>query len=179
MLRRAGARTVAAMRVFGFETPRGSPVAGRFGVATPGAFWVATPGALGVATPVAFGVATPVAFGVATPGTFGAATPGALGVATPGALGVATPGAMVRAALLALLLTASIAPCRVTAQPLSTCAACVAGCEADREGCVAECRARLFSIDPRRSECIVSCSKLEIQCIRNAQSACRLGDFCR
>ena len=65
-----------------------------------------------------------------------------------------------KVALLTLTLVGCMLPCLLTAQPIRDCAACVgaAGCNTTHEACVAECRARLFSIDPRRSDCITDCS---------------------
>jgi hypothetical protein len=67
------------------------------------------------------------------------------------------------------------------AQPASGCAACVsaAGCDTKRDNCVAECRARLFTIDPRRADCMTECSNLAAQCSRTADGACRTRNLCR
>ena len=90
------------------------------------------------------------------------------------------PERVVKVALLTLTLVGCMLPCLVTAQPIRGCAACVdaAGCNTTHEACVAECRARLFSIDPRRSDCITGCSNNAIQCSRIADSACRARNLC-
>jgi len=50
---------------------------------------------------------------------------------------------------LILALALSAMPCLVQAQTVR-----VGGCDEKREQCVLECRARMFSIDPRRSICL-------------------------
>jgi hypothetical protein len=42
-------------------------------------------------------------------------------------------------------------------------------CEAKRQSCTAECHARYFTVDPKRSECIASCMAEENKC-KNEQA---------
>jgi len=87
---------------------------------------------------------------------------------------------IVRAALLLAALAACLAPHPVTAQSAPGCTACIAGadCDGKRDSCAAECRARLFSIDPRRAACITDCSARATQCARAADIACRARGLC-
>lgn len=87
----------------------------------------------------------------------------------------------VRAIVLALLLAACLAPDLARAQPASNCEPCIAanGCNATHESCVAECRARLFSIDPRRADCLKQCSSTAAICAQSVESFCRAGNRCR
>lgn len=41
-----------------------------------------------------------------------------------------------------------------------------AGCELRRQSCIAECRARYFTIDPKRDACIANCVAEATKCIR-------------
>lgn len=89
--------------------------------------------------------------------------------------------AMRRLLVLGLLVVGCLAPGTGRAQSPGRCDACVdaANCGPARETCVAECRARLFSIDPRRAECTTGCGNTAIQCARSAEAACRAGNLCR
>ena len=86
----------------------------------------------------------------------------------------------VRLVILTVVL-ACLAPALPRAQPASDCDACIAapGCTATHESCVAECRARLFSIDPRRSDCVASCSNTATVCVQSVEKFCRAGNRCR
>jgi len=89
---------------------------------------------------------------------------------------------MVKAAIIALLLAGGLWPLVGSAQSTDgACETCVAaaGCDTTHETCVAECRARLFNVDPRRADCIAACSTADVQCTRGAESACRAGNSCR
>ena len=68
----------------------------------------------------------------------------------------------------------------VMAQPQSGCAACVnaAACNGKHDSCVAECRARLFSIDPKRATCIADCESKATRCVQAANSDCRAASSC-
>jgi hypothetical protein len=79
-----------------------------------------------------------------------------------------------------LVLTAWFGVGAAVAQPLGRCAACVnaAACDRKHDSCVAECRARLFGIDPKRATCIADCEGQATQCIQAANSACRAGSSC-
>ena len=85
-----------------------------------------------------------------------------------------------RRSLLVVLLVLCPSPGLMRAQPVSACETCAgaAGCEAKRDACVAECRARLFSVDPRRADCIAACLDTATQCIRSVESFCRAGNRC-
>jgi hypothetical protein len=86
-----------------------------------------------------------------------------------------------RIRVLIVVLVGCMVPGLATAQPASGCAACVsaAGCDTKRDNCVAECRARLFTIDPRRADCITKCSNEAALCSRTADGACRTRNLCR
>jgi hypothetical protein len=87
----------------------------------------------------------------------------------------------VKAALFIFALASGLSSGPAMAQPPAGCAACVstAACNAQRDACVAECRARLFSIDPRRQSCIGNCSGKAAQCARAAAIACREKAQCQ
>jgi hypothetical protein len=67
------------------------------------------------------------------------------------------------------------------AQAPNACASCLseAACETKHDSCVAECRARLFSIDPKRAACISACSSRSAQCSLAASGACRARNLCQ
>jgi hypothetical protein len=48
----------------------------------------------------------------------------------------------------------------------STLAAAQTECEVKRRSCITECRARSFSIDPRRNACIANCTAEAAKCAR-------------
>jgi hypothetical protein len=52
----------------------------------------------------------------------------------------------------------------IMAEPIH--AAAQTRCEAKRQSCTAECRARHFTIDPKRNECIANCMAEENKCRR-------------
>jgi len=87
----------------------------------------------------------------------------------------------VKAAFLALILAGSLSSGLAQAQSAVSCADCInaAACNATRDSCAAECRARLFSIDPRRESCITGCSGTAAQCAQAATVACREKAQCR
>lgn len=60
------------------------------------------------------------------------------------------------------------------------CAACVkaSSCEQQRSDCVAQCRATLFSIDPRRTSCIASCTDAASSCKRSVEETCHAQNRC-
>ena len=51
-------------------------------------------------------------------------------------------------------------------------------CGSKHKSCVAECRARLFSIDPRRASCISICVEAATVCAQSVENRCRLGKRC-
>jgi hypothetical protein len=67
-----------------------------------------------------------------------------------------------------------------SAQPAARCETCVVsyGCENTRASCIAECRARLFSVDPKRSECIEACARKAAECTRTADTSCKTQKAC-
>lgn len=86
-----------------------------------------------------------------------------------------------KAAALILTLAGCLAPCLASAQSANDCAACVsaAACDTRQDSCVAECRARLFDIDPRRNDCLAACATKASQCSQSARTACRAQNQCR
>ena len=86
-----------------------------------------------------------------------------------------------RATFVAALVALGVAAAwPLPAQSQQACTACVAatGCEARRDSCIAECRARLFSIDPKRNACVAGCSTSATQCARTAEATCRTRGQC-
>jgi hypothetical protein len=55
----------------------------------------------------------------------------------------------------------------------------VGGCDEKREQCVSECRARMFSIDPRRSVCLETCAEEVTTCARSVEAFCKVGNRCQ
>jgi hypothetical protein len=55
----------------------------------------------------------------------------------------------------------------------------IAGCDEKREQCVSECRARMFSIDPRRSVCLKICADEVTACAHSAEAFCKAGNRCQ
>jgi hypothetical protein len=88
---------------------------------------------------------------------------------------------MIKSSILLSLLIACVTSVMAEAQPMGGCASCVAlaGCMTASETCVAECRARLFNIDPRRSECVTSCSSKATLCTSAAERICREQNLCQ
>jgi hypothetical protein len=86
-----------------------------------------------------------------------------------------------RPLLLILMLVGCLSPTLVRAQTASGCSACIrgAGCDSTRDACIAECRARLFSVDPKRATCTTGCSNAAGQCTKSAEDACRERNMCR
>jgi hypothetical protein len=86
-----------------------------------------------------------------------------------------------RTVALVLALVGWLSPAVAMAQAQAGCAACVsaASCDGKEDSCVAECRARLFSIDPKRPACIADCSNKSSQCVQAANTACRSRNLCR
>lgn len=82
--------------------------------------------------------------------------------------------------LLTVTLLVGVVPV-AAAQTQSTCAACIGatGCADRRDACVAECRARLFSIDPKRATCVATCTAEANRCSQTADSSCRARNLCR
>jgi hypothetical protein len=87
---------------------------------------------------------------------------------------------MARLPLAFLLVAAWFGAGGAAAQPQGRCLACInaAACEGRHDSCVAECRARLFSIDPKRAACIADCGSKAAECVQAANSACRAGSSC-
>ena len=86
-----------------------------------------------------------------------------------------------RAVLAALLLLAgATASVDAVAQPAQRCATCLreAGCDAQQDACVAECRARMFGIDPKRNSCLDGCRVAATRCSRDAEVGCRARGAC-
>lgn len=95
---------------------------------------------------------------------------------------VPQPQARSAACVIAVIacLIAAVAPvCDATAQT-TNCDACVnaSTCEPNRDNCVAECRAQLFSIDPRRARCIATCTDAVASCTRSVLETCRAQHRC-
>jgi hypothetical protein len=82
--------------------------------------------------------------------------------------------------LVLALISATFLPSSADAQPGRGCAGCIANhaCDRKRDSCVAECRARLFAIDPKRAECISQCSKTATLCGQTASRSCRADRVC-
>jgi hypothetical protein len=91
------------------------------------------------------------------------------------------PWPKARILLVVLALTCFAVPPVGNAQSNGKCEGCIsaAGCDAQREACVADCRARLFNIDPKRPACIAGCSNAAAQCERDAEKACLEKSSCR
>jgi hypothetical protein len=104
------------------------------------------------------------------------ASPLSRGTGVPQALNAA-----VKALVFALLLVAGTGLGATRAQQLNNCSTCTeaSGCDEANTSCVAECRARLFTIDPRRSNCISTCSGIASACTKSVQSFCQAGNRCR
>ncbi len=47
-----------------------------------------------------------------------------------------------------------------------------AWCQDDQARCIAECRARLFAVDPARAECVAACADRPIRCGVDPLLAC-------
>lgn len=87
--------------------------------------------------------------------------------------------AAVAGAALALFAAVGAAPaCAQSGGP--SCAACIVAfeCDSKQEQCVAECRARLFTIDPRRATCIDACAVKARNCSKSAGLTCRSESRC-
>jgi len=71
-------------------------------------------------------------------------------------------------------------PLWARAQPASECNSCVAAsdCTGKHDNCVAECFARLFTVDPRRAACRDACNAHENECRREAVNTCRSQHAC-
>jgi hypothetical protein len=81
----------------------------------------------------------------------------------------------------ALFLMAAALARPVSAQPGSLCDKCAAAsrCEPAREACATECRARYFSIDPKRTNCVAQCSDEATSCNEGVWSFCRAQNRCQ
>jgi len=79
-----------------------------------------------------------------------------------------------------LILGACFPPSLASAQTADRCNTCIVsyGCDNTRASCVAECRARLFSVDPKRSECIEACARKASECTRTADTSCKTQKAC-
>ena len=88
---------------------------------------------------------------------------------------------IVKVITLILTLVGTMAPCLVAAQTAGSCAACVgaAGCDNRQVSCVTECRARYFSIDPKRAACITQCTNTLNKCAQLTINECRTQTMCR
>jgi hypothetical protein len=85
---------------------------------------------------------------------------------------------------IAVLIVGSIGaawPSLAMAQLTDVCAACIAGalCDSDARSCVAECRARTFVVDPKRSACVTHCSTTQTQCGLTAAAGCKALTVCQ
>jgi hypothetical protein len=87
----------------------------------------------------------------------------------------------VKVATFILTAVGCMLPHLVAAQTAGRCAACVGAAECDRKhvSCVEECRARYFSIDPKRSECLTECTNISAKCTTIAGTDCRSRTICR
>jgi len=87
----------------------------------------------------------------------------------------------VKGVIFILTLVGCMSPYLVDAQTTGDCAACAdaAACDTKHASCIAECKARYFSIDPKRSECLTNCAKASVKCTRIAGADCRLRNSCR
>ena len=77
-------------------------------------------------------------------------------------------------------LAIALMPVAIQAQSPGSCQNCTASavCNDQRDGCVAECRARLFNIDPRRADCIAQCVTAAAHCTRQTETSCQAGKSC-
>lgn len=84
-------------------------------------------------------------------------------------------------AIFVLLLAAGVLPSQSIAQTASSCAACVgaAACETRHGSCASECRARYFSIDPKRAACVADCTTGSAKCMQITTNECRTRAMCR
>jgi hypothetical protein len=82
--------------------------------------------------------------------------------------------------LVGLALGCCLLPLTARAQASRDCSLCVVAsdCSGKRDACIGECRARLFTIDPKRAVCIDACNTQAAQCTRTADSSCRSQSRC-
>jgi hypothetical protein len=87
----------------------------------------------------------------------------------------------VKGVIFILTLVGCMSPHLVDAQTAGDCVACAdaAACDAKHASCIAECRARYFSIDPKRPECLTNCKKNLVKCTGIAGADCRSRNSCR
>jgi hypothetical protein len=87
----------------------------------------------------------------------------------------------VKVAIFIATLIGCVSPHLVAAQTASRCQACVgaAKCDVRHASCTAECTARYFSIDPKRSQCMRECANTSDQCTKIAGIDCRSRNLCR
>ena len=52
-------------------------------------------------------------------------------------------------------------------------------CGLKRDACISECRARIFSIDPRRTGCINTCDDAATACMHSVENYCQSGRRCQ
>ncbi len=79
-----------------------------------------------------------------------------------------------------VLALGGISPLPAHAQASRACASCMlaADCGGKRDNCIAECMARLFEIDPRRTACMSACSAKATECTHEADNSCRTQNRC-
>jgi hypothetical protein len=87
----------------------------------------------------------------------------------------------VKVAIFILTLVGCMSPHLLDAQTTGGCVACAdaAKCDSIQASCAAECNARYFSIDPKRSECLTECAKTSVKCTRIVGTDCRSRNSCR
>jgi hypothetical protein len=87
----------------------------------------------------------------------------------------------VKVAIFILTLVGCMSPHLLDAQTTGDCMACAdaAACDTKHALCIAECRARYFSIDPKRSECLTECAKTSVKCTPIRGADCRSRNSCR
>lgn len=83
--------------------------------------------------------------------------------------------------ILILALVAWMPSQRVAAQTGGDCVSCAgtAECETKHASCDTECRARFFSIDPKRAECFGQCKRSLVRCTKTASTDCGSRNVCR
>ena len=81
---------------------------------------------------------------------------------------------------LLLYICACGAPSFAFGQATTTCMTCLRAeaCDSKRTVCTAECRARMFTVDPRRAECLTKCSNTTAQCAQAALNFCQQLNAC-
>ena len=70
-----------------------------------------------------------------------------------------------KTAIFMITLLMAIPSYGVMAQAADDCATCTGpACASKHESCVAECRARYFTVDPKRASCVAQCETTSASC---------------